>query len=116
MRNTTIFFILRRDGKEVRVHGFNIVTMPLCEHIFQRHETLFVSFECKQLQGIQSRSGSLHWHQGKQVNDKRTLPLLRMIAHRCDVLFPGAAVASMTSARSLEGGERMCAGKQEALS
>jgi len=37
-------------------------------------------------------------------------------ALRCEVLFPGAAVASMTTVPSLAGGERISAGKQEALS
>ena len=47
---------------------------------------------------------------------KHALPLFRMIAQRCDVLFPGAAVASITTASSRAGGARMYAGKQDALS
>ena len=43
----------------------------------------------------------------KRVEPTCTLPLFCMIAQRCDVLFPGAAVASMTNAPSCEGGERM---------
>lgn len=45
-----------------------------------------------------------------------TLPLLPMSALRCEVLFPGAAVASITWLAPSAGGARMCAGKHEALS
>ena len=45
-----------------------------------------------------------------------TVPLPFMIAMSWDVLLPGAAVASITDALSLIGGESTVAGKQDALS
>lgn len=50
------------------------------------------------------------------VNDVRTFPLLFMRALRCEVLFPGAAVASITTLVFVAGGDRTTAGKQDALS
>jgi len=45
-----------------------------------------------------------------------TFPLFSIRALRCDVLLPGAAVASITTLSSVAGGERTSAGKQDALS
>jgi hypothetical protein len=45
-----------------------------------------------------------------------SLPRFFMRALRCDVLFPGAAVASMTTVSSDAGGFRTTAGMQDALS
>ena len=45
-----------------------------------------------------------------------TLPLSSIKALKCDVLLPGAAVASITTLSSVAGGDSTIAGKQEALS
>jgi hypothetical protein len=45
-----------------------------------------------------------------------TFPLLSMRALKCDVLFPGAEVASITTLSSEAGGARTKAGKHDALS
>lgn len=45
-----------------------------------------------------------------------TFPRPPISALKCEVLFPGAAVASMTTQPSLGGGERTMAGMHEALS
>ncbi len=50
------------------------------------------------------------------LHDAHTFPLLFMRALRCEVLFPGAAVASITTLVSVAGGIKTTAGKQDALS
>ena len=50
------------------------------------------------------------------LHDADTFPLLFMRALRWEVLFPGAAVASITTLVSVTGGDKTTAGKQEALS
>ena len=46
----------------------------------------------------------------------RTFPLFCISALKCEVLFPGAAVASITTLLSVAGGASATAGKQDALS
>lgn len=108
---------LGSDGRAVRKSRLTASTLLQC--------ALF-SIVLRVLKRLRSRSNARSWRTGRKSTparfvrhmliSARTFPLFCMIAQRCDVLFPGAAVASITTASSRAGGARTCAGKHDALS
>lgn len=114
MRDIPVLGVVWQGGEEVEVDRFDVAAMRLVQHCLKSPEALAVSFECEELASTMKlafiRSMRQRWR------PVRTFPLFCIIAQRWDVLFPGAAVASITTASSRAGGARTCAGKQDALS
>jgi hypothetical protein len=100
------------DGQEVGVDRKNVRASCFGKHHFESLEPFAVPFKGVKLSLSSSDGRSFHEFSVKNL----TFPLFFMRALRCDVLLPGAAVASITTLSSVGGGERTSAGKQEALS
>jgi len=100
------------DGQEVGVDRRNIRASCFGKHHFECLESFTVPFKGVQLLLLSSDGRSLR----ASLVENLTFPLFFIRALRCDVLLPGAAVASITTLSSVAGGERTIAGKQEALS
>lgn len=111
MCNRTELRIRRVHHQKVSVDRCHIGTSSFRKHHFEGGEALSVSFEGVQLNEDKSENSSeFYFIFGV------TLPLFSIRALKCDVLLPGAAVASITTLSSVAGGESTIAGKQEALS
>jgi hypothetical protein len=97
-------------GEEICVDRCNICAACFVQHHPKGGVPFPISFKGKEL-----RPG---FRVQNKCYDKEvcTFPLFFIRALRCEVLLPGAAVASMTTASSKAGGDKMSAGKQEALS
>lgn len=117
MRDALVLGVGRQGGEEVDVDCFDVAAVRFVQHPLESPEALAVSFECEELENTaQINSRSLCASYLIMLIYVRTFPLFCMIAQRWDVLFPGAAVASITTASSRAGGARTCAGKHDALS
>lgn len=110
MRDTAIRLVIGVDGQEVCVYGSDVFASCLCDHGFECLESPLVALEGEQLACPRSISPILI------ATNTHTLPLFPISALRYVVLFPGAAVASMTVALFEAGGLRTRGGKQDALS
>lgn len=118
----SILGVVGRTGEKVCIDRFYILTSCPGQHGLQGGVTFPVALKCKELSSRTRPISSSITQQAtmilatEEVGCQRTLPLFCINAARCDVLFPGAAVASMVTVPSSAGGESTNAGKHEALS
>ena len=110
MSNRTELRIRRVHQQKVSVDWCYIGTSSFRKHHFEGGEAFSISFEGVQLDEDKRIQQFCNFFFGI------TLPLFFIRALKCDVLLPGAAVASITTLSSVAGGESTIAGKQEALS
>lgn len=115
MCGTAVLLVIKIRGKEVYVKGLNVAASCSSEHGLESAIAPAVTLERKDLH----RDGKRKTKSPTAVRNKpgaRTLPLSPISALRCEVLFPGAAVASMITLLGCAGGASTTAGKQDALS
>jgi hypothetical protein len=105
-----VLFVLWVNREEVKIHGEGVEAFRGFQHLLQSTESLLIPFEGIELEAVSGNTLDV------AVDYYRTLPLPFINALRCEVLLPGAAVASITTAPSKGGGDKMKAGKHEALS
>lgn len=108
--NRGIFRVLRVNCQEVCIRRLNITTVSAFYHLLEGHKALLVPL--KRVELIIDQPNAVSSHYGGTL----TFPRPFMRALRSVVLLPGAAVASMTCVSSRAGGERITAGKHDALS
>lgn len=102
--------IIGIDRKKIGIYRLDVFCGRSGEHHFEGLEALSIFLECKYLSLVLHKSAISRSSEEKYWDAGEAYYL------RCEVLFPGAAVASITCISAPVGGESTNAGKHEALS
>lgn len=107
MRDFLILRIFRIHRQKIGIDTCNIFASSFLQHFFEYFESIPVPLKSVKLRRLVILT--------RHRTSKLTFPLFCIRALRCEVLFPGAAVASITSPPS-PAGASTTAGMHEALS